>query len=353
MKTIKRIISLVLTAVILVTTMCVGTVTASAESKLSVKFYDDSKYYYVRVSGISSADYEAAMKNSSKTMCPYVCVLYLVGDTLFGMGNLQYETISSHAFLVDDKEMDFDTKGYYKYVSSNDTYRFYFRMPKSNKNAKKYMPMAKNIEVLSGFFGLYDTASGNMYSAYKKEYELQFITPTVDYGSYSTTTSTEKKKLSSLKFEDVANYTYTGKARKPAVTIYDGSYKLKSGTDYTLSYKNNKEIGEATITVTGKGKYTGTKTIKFKIVPKKPEIKVSKKSSKITVSWGEIAGAEKYQIYCSVNGGKYKRIATTSKTSYSTSKLNVKDDLKFKVRAYTEVDDVKYYGSLSKVVALG
>ena len=41
---------------------------------------------------------------------------------------------------------------------------------------------------------------------------------------------------------------------------------MKEGTDYDVTYKNNKDVGTATITIEGKGIYTGTKDITFKIV---------------------------------------------------------------------------------------
>ena len=171
--------------------------------------------------------------------------------------------------------------------------------------------MADDIDLCGVFFGLFDRNTDAMYYGNKKPVtDLYYLLPTVDYSSSSSSSS--KKKISSLEFDDVDNYTYTGKARKPAVTIYDGDYKLKNGTDYTLSYKNNKEIGEGTITVTGKGKYTGTKKLQFNIVPKKPTIKLSEKSGKITVSWGKITGAEKYQIYYSTDGKKYKKLANAA-----------------------------------------
>ena len=53
-------------------------------------------------------------------------------------------------------------------------------------------------------------------------------------------------------------YTYNGKAKKPAVTVKLGKTTLKKNTDYTVSYKNNKNIGKATVTIKGKGKYTGS-----------------------------------------------------------------------------------------------
>lgn len=73
---------------------------------------------------------------------------------------------------------------------------------------------------------------------------------------------------------DADGYQYTGTAIKPTVRVYDGSKRLNEGQDYTLSYKRNTKANDAsnvstapTITVTGKGNYSGKETITFKIFP--------------------------------------------------------------------------------------
>jgi len=58
---------------------------------------------------------------------------------------------------------------------------------------------------------------------------------------------------------------YDGTAMTPTVTVQDGNATLVEGTDYTVAYENNVNIGTATVTVTGKGNYTGTKTATFTI----------------------------------------------------------------------------------------
>ncbi len=68
--------------------------------------------------------------------------------------------------------------------------------------------------------------------------------------------------------EEITDVTYTGKALKPDVTVYDGEKLLKQGTDYKVSYKNNIKVGSATVTVEGKGNYSGKDTVTFNIVPK-------------------------------------------------------------------------------------
>lgn len=83
-------------------------------------------------------------------------------------------------------------------------------------------------------------------------------------GSCSLTFSITARPVSTLKI-NVPSVTYNGKAQKPAVTVKYNNYKFKNGTDYTLSYKNNTKIGTATVTVKGKGKLSGTKSVTFKI----------------------------------------------------------------------------------------
>ncbi len=71
--------------------------------------------------------------------------------------------------------------------------------------------------------------------------------------------------LSHVSIASVADQTYTGQQIKPSLTIKYGDKTLVEGTDYTLSYTNNVNYGTATITVTGKGDFTGTRTATFKI----------------------------------------------------------------------------------------
>jgi uncharacterized repeat protein (TIGR02543 family) len=78
--------------------------------------------------------------------------------------------------------------------------------------------------------------------------------------------------------EPIGDVMYTGKALKPAVKVYDGTTLLKEKTDYTVSYKNNTKVYTGsdpkkmpTITVKGKGNYTGTATLNFNILPQNIE----------------------------------------------------------------------------------
>ncbi len=68
-------------------------------------------------------------------------------------------------------------------------------------------------------------------------------------------------------FPPTDSYTYNGTAHTPRMTIQYGSTPLREGTDYTLSYSNNINAGEATVTATGTGNYTGTVSRTFTIKP--------------------------------------------------------------------------------------
>lgn len=73
------------------------------------------------------------------------------------------------------------------------------------------------------------------------------------------------KDVSELVVGKVRARTYTGKAIKPRPVVKDGTRKLVRGVDYTLSYKRNKKVGTARIIIKGKGNYSGTRTVTFKI----------------------------------------------------------------------------------------
>ena len=155
--------------------------------------------------------------------------------------------------------------------------------------------------------------------------------------TYTEKTESEKIDISSLQFSELSDYACTGANIKAKVTVKDGSYTLEKGIDYSLTYKNCKNIGTASVTIKGIGKYTGEKTLKYNIVPRKTTLKISKKSdSKVKLTWEKSMGAEKYQIYYSTNGGAYKKLATLLESSnYAViSNLNFKkNDYKFKIRS--------------------
>lgn len=74
------------------------------------------------------------------------------------------------------------------------------------------------------------------------------------------------RSITEAEVSKIANQTYTGSAIKPAVTVKYNGTTLRSGTDYTVTYTDNVSAGEATATITGKGNFNGTYSVKFLIV---------------------------------------------------------------------------------------
>lgn len=159
----------------------------------------------------------------------------------------------------------------------------------------------------------------------------------------------EKVSISALSFSKIPAQVYTGKKLKPKITVKNGSKTLTCGKDYTVTYQNNKNIGTATVVVKGIGGYTGSKKLSFKIKPDTPIVKAESADGICTISWNKVRGAGGYQVYYSKNGGKFKKLTSTSKTSYNTLKTN-DGTYRFKVRAYKKVSGKTIYGSFSDPV---
>ncbi|UPS43678.1 InlB B-repeat-containing protein [Prevotella sp. E15-22] len=70
----------------------------------------------------------------------------------------------------------------------------------------------------------------------------------------------------------IADRTYTGSAIEPEVTVTDGGTTLTLGTDYTIGYSANVNVGTATATITGKGNYSGSREVLFTIAKATPTV---------------------------------------------------------------------------------
>ena len=76
------------------------------------------------------------------------------------------------------------------------------------------------------------------------------------------------KALTANMVQPIASRPYTGSAIEPTVTVNVGKKTLTAGTDYTVIYKDNTNVGTAKVIVTGKGNYTGSVEAKFNITAK-------------------------------------------------------------------------------------
>lgn len=92
------------------------------------------------------------------------------------------------------------------------------------------------------------TGIGN-YTGSSKTASFRIVTPSVANATITT----------------IPDQTYTGYAICPSLTVYSNNGWLREGTDYTVSYTNNVNIGTATVVIRGIGRYSGTKTVNFRI----------------------------------------------------------------------------------------
>ena len=162
-----------------------------------------------------------------------------------------------------------------------------------------------------------------------------------------------KANATDFNVKAIANQTYSGSYKKPKVVVTYNGKTLKLNTDYTVTYKSNKNPGKASITIkakSGSKYYTGSKTIYFKIIPKKVTQKTpTTKNRSITVKWTKQTGVSGYEVFFKdPTTGQWKYFVVSS--SYSA--LKVTDFIKgkkytFKVRSYKVIDGQKYYGAFS------
>lgn len=152
----------------------------------------------------------------------------------------------------------------------------------------------------------------------------------------------------------IASYSFDGKVKTPSVTVKLGSTALRKGIDYVVSYSNNKNVGKATVVITGKGLYAGTITRTFVINPAKQEIqKLTAKSKGFYIDYAAKGHATGYEIQYATNSsfsGAKKTVITSNKTDKVTvSKLSGNKKYYVRVRTYTTVNGIKYYGAWSAV----
>ena len=126
------------------------------------------------------------------------------------------------------------------------------------------------------------------------------------------------------------NYAYDGKAKTPAVSVTLDGKKLAANTDYKVTYQKNKNIGTATVTITGAGNYTGTVTKTFTIRAKKgTSFTVGAYKYKITsskeVSFAGIKSAKTKKVVIpktvKIGGKTFKVTSVAKKALYKKTKV--------------------------------
>lgn len=150
-------------------------------------------------------------------------------------------------------------------------------------------------------------------------------------------------------------YTYNGKVRKPSVAVKAGE-KTFSASEFAVKYSGGrKNVGKYSVTVTMKGKYTGKKTVTFRINPKGIAVqKLTKGKKMMKVTWkAQKTQVSGYRIQYSTSSKFKKDTHIKTVKSYKTKSLKVKKvkaKKKYYVRiqTYKTVGGIKYYSGWSK-----
>ena len=165
--------------------------------------------------------------------------------------------------------------------------------------------------------------------------------------------------ISGAKVTGVKAKTWTGKALTQAVVVKLDGVKLVKGTDYKVTYSNNKNVGKATVKITGIGAYEGTITKTFKINPKGTTLKTPVAAKKaLTIKWTKVTKKMSkskitgYQIQLATNAKFTKNKKTVnvkgySKTSVKVTKLKAKTKYYVRIRTYMKVGKTTYYSPWS------
>lgn len=159
-------------------------------------------------------------------------------------------------------------------------------------------------------------------------------------------------KQDKLEVEDIAAKAYTGSAIEPTPVVTSDKKRLVKDTDYTITYKNNIEIGKASLTVKGKGNYAGySKTVNFNIVPVKSAglEMTSRGTNSISLKWDKTPQATGYRIQVYKSSG-WQIAGYTTDTTFVVKNLSSASNYSFRVRAYKAVDKVNYYGAYSSAI---
>ena len=170
-----------------------------------------------------------------------------------------------------------------------------------------------------------------------------------------TETAKPVKPVSRKLTVKVKNVTYNGKAQKPAITVYAGKKKLSSKY-YTVSYKNNKNVGYGTVVVKGKGsygKYSGTAAFKINLKKTKLSSAKSTKRKTFTTTWKKTGGNSGWQVQYSLNKKFRSGVRTVNLKSRNTKLAvrNLKNRKKYyvRVRSYKKVGKQTWYSGWSSV----
>ena len=149
-------------------------------------------------------------------------------------------------------------------------------------------------------------------------------------GSYTGTTDVKFtiSRLSISKASANLSYTkatYSGNLKKPGAVVKLDGKKLKSGSDYTVVYRNNRNAGTATAVIQGKNNYSGSVKKTFRIQRKS----ITKFSAKLSYTFtGYDGSAKKPKVTVKGRfGGSVKTLLDKGTVGSSKVKISYKNNV--------------------------
>ena len=179
-----------------------------------------------------------------------------------------------------------------------------------------------------------------------------------DYTGYTSKNFTITKRAMAGGTVSVASsVSFTGSNITPSVTVKAAGRTLTRGTDYTVSYSNNKNVGTASVYVYGKGNYSGTLSAKFDILPAKQQIqKLETRYKGFYIDWAQKGSATGYDVEYSVNanmnGAASRHLTANKPDTLTISGLTGDKTYYVRVRSYTNRNGKVYYGAWSDVKSI-
>lgn len=157
--------------------------------------------------------------------------------------------------------------------------------------------------------------------------------------------------ISKVSVSSVKQKIYNAKSQRPSVRLKINGQTLKKNVDYSILYSNNKNPGKATIRLTGKGAFYGTKKVYFYIAPKAPGIRrVDSRKKAFSIQIKKASGSTGSQLlYSASKSFKNRKYVSFSSSSKTIGKLKSKKTYYVKIRSYKKVGSKKIYGSYCRV----
>lgn len=167
----------------------------------------------------------------------------------------------------------------------------------------------------------------------------------------------EPRSLEGAKVSGIKIASYTGEQIEQKLKVEVDGVTLLEGVHYTLSYSDNVEVGEATVSIRGKGNWTGTLRERFAIRPVSTKLtQVSAGEGSFTAKWEKRDGVKGYQVQYSRRRSFSQAEKVTVKGRKSTtqrvSELPSGSTLYVRVRTYTRVNGKMFASAWSRPVSV-